>query len=39
MKRISNNCKLNINKRIFEDADKLYPTSIRAPINESLANN
>ena len=39
MKRISNNCKLNINKRIFEDAEKSYSISIRAEIKEFLENN
>ena len=39
MKRISNNCKLNINKRIFEDAEKSYSISVRAEIKEFLENN
>ena len=39
MKCISNNCRLNENNKIFEDAEKSYSESIRADIKEFLRAN
>lgn len=36
MKCISNNCKLNINKKVFEVAEKEYSVSIRKEIKDFL---
>lgn len=39
MKCISNNCKLNINKKVFEVAEKEYSVSIRKEIKDFLEKN
>lgn len=39
MKCISNNCKLNINNKIFENAKKTYSVNLRAEIKAFLENN
>jgi hypothetical protein len=39
MKCISKNCKLNINKKVFESAEEQYSISIRTDIKEFLENN
>ena len=36
MKCISSNCKLNINKMVFEKAEKIYSVSIRKEIKDFL---
>lgn len=39
MKCISKNCKLNINKKIFEDAEQLYSVNVRTETKEFLEKN
>ena len=39
MKCISNNCKLNINKKVLEEAEKTYAVRIRKEIKEFLEKN
>lgn len=39
MKCISKNCKENINKKVFEEAEKLFSISIRTDIKEFLEKN
>lgn len=39
MKCISSNCKLNINKKVFEEAEKVYSVSIRKEIKDFLEKN
>ena len=39
MKCISENCKLNINKKIFKDAEKTYSITIRSEIKDFLGEN
>lgn len=39
MKCISKNCKANINKKVFEEAEKLFSISIRTDIKEFLEKN